>query len=63
LDLLEQRRVAGRLDEISTLTYRLETIARRKLEALTDLKQSLLQKAFSGELTAQPEQALRNVAA
>jgi hypothetical protein len=31
----------------------------RKLAAIAELKQSLLQKAFSGELTAQPDRALR----
>ena len=31
--------------------------------ALDDLRQSLLQKAFAGELTAQPDQALKEAVA
>jgi hypothetical protein len=33
-------------------TQRLETIYRQKITALKKLKQSILQKAFTGELTA-----------
>jgi type I restriction enzyme, S subunit len=36
-------------------TQRLESIYRQKLAALTELKQSILQKAFTGELTADQE--------
>ena len=36
---------------------RLETIYRQKLAALKELKQSILQKAFTGELTADKEVA------
>ncbi|EKD09013.1 restriction endonuclease subunit S [Limnospira platensis] len=36
---------------LSAETQRLETIYQRKLEALQELKQSILQKAFTGELT------------
>lgn len=43
------------LDVLSTETQRLESIYGQKLTALAELKQSLLQKAFSGELTAAPE--------
>ncbi len=39
-------------------TRRLETIYQRKLAALAELKQSILEKAFSGELTATPDTAL-----
>jgi type I restriction enzyme S subunit len=34
---------------------RLESLYRQKLAALAKLKQSILQKAFSGELTAEPK--------
>jgi type I restriction enzyme S subunit len=37
---------------LSTETQRLEAIYRQKLAALNELKQSILQKAFTGELTA-----------
>ncbi len=50
--LPKQKRIVAILDELSAETHRLETIYKRKLSALTELKQSLLQKAFSGELTA-----------
>ena len=36
----------------------LENIYRMKLAALAELKQSILQKAFAGELTSQPDRAL-----
>ena len=39
-------------DELRYETQRLEAIYRQKLAALTELKQSILQKAFTGELTA-----------
>jgi type I restriction enzyme S subunit len=40
------------LDDLSLRTQQLSSIYRQKLTALTELKQSLIQKAFSGELTA-----------
>jgi type I restriction enzyme S subunit len=43
------------LNEISAETSRLEYIYQQKLTALAELKQSLLQRAFSGELTARKE--------
>ena len=39
------------LDEISNQVEALEAVYETKLAALTELKQSLLQKAFAGELT------------
>ena len=39
-------------DELRNETQRLEAIYQQKLAALTELKQSILQKAFTGELTA-----------
>lgn len=47
--------INGLLSEIGAVhneVVSLESIYRQKLSALTELKQSLLQKAFSGELTA-----------
>lgn len=56
-----QEIVAKRLDELSVETHRLERVLRQKMIALAELKQSLLQKAFSGELTAgkAPSDAIR----
>ena len=34
----------------------------QKLQPLAELKQSILQKAFSGELTSPPSQAIREAA-
>ena len=59
----EQKRISAKLDEIRTQTQRLETIYQQKLDALAELKQSILQKAFSGELTALPERELEEAVA
>ena len=50
--LSEQINIAQKIDEIASETQRLEAIYRQKLAALKELKQSILQKAFTGELTA-----------
>jgi type I restriction enzyme S subunit len=62
LNLFEQRAIAKRLDELAERTRRLATTCRRKIELLVSLKQSILQKAFSGELTLLPSQAIEEVA-
>jgi type I restriction enzyme S subunit len=46
-----QARSAKRLDELREETQTLESLYRRKLAALAELRQALLQKAFAGELT------------
>jgi type I restriction enzyme, S subunit len=51
-ELQEQRKVVRQLALINAETQRLEIIYQEKLVALTELKQSILQKAFTGELTA-----------
>nr|WP_281720616.1 restriction endonuclease subunit S [Nitrosomonas nitrosa] len=48
----EQKKISDRLDSIGSETARLETIYQQKLKDLAELKQSLLKKAFSGELTS-----------
>ncbi len=53
--VVEQGNTANMLDAIKDQTDHLELVQRRKLTALANLKQSLLHKAFSGELTADPE--------
>ena len=50
--LPEQERIVAILDEVSESTTTLSDIAKQKLTSLTHLKQSLLHKAFTGELTA-----------
>lgn len=52
LPLLEkQKEIVLQLDKLKAETQRLEAIYQRKIEALKELKQSILQKAFRGELT------------
>ncbi|MBN4078179.1 restriction endonuclease subunit S [Nitrospina gracilis] len=48
----QQFKIVETIESLSKETQRLEAIYQRKLTALAELKQSLLQKAFSGELTA-----------
>ena len=47
----EQQKYVIILDDLISATQRLETIYQRKLEALQELKQSILHQAFTGELT------------
>jgi type I restriction enzyme S subunit len=48
----DQKRYADSFDALISETQRLEAIYRQKITALNELKQSILQKAFTGELTA-----------
>ena len=50
--LEEQRSIVSGIDELHIEIYRLETIYQQKLAAFNELKQSILRKAFTGELTA-----------
>jgi len=46
----DQQTIVQKLDALSSETKKLEAIYRQKILALDDLKKSLLQKAFNGEL-------------
>ena len=46
----EQQRIVAQLDTLASETKRLEAIYQQKLDNLAALKQSILQKAFAGEL-------------
>ncbi|XHX75737.1 MAG: restriction endonuclease subunit S (plasmid) [Stenomitos frigidus ULC029] len=48
----EQNRITDKLDDLKAETQRLEAIYQQKLVSLNELKQAILQKAFTGELTA-----------
>jgi type I restriction enzyme, S subunit len=48
--LSEQKSIVKKLDELSEQTKKLEEIYKQKLADLEELKKSLLQKAFKGEL-------------
>jgi len=50
--LAEQQDIVRRLDDLSVSCRQLATCYDRQLTVLSELKQSILQKAFSGELTA-----------
>jgi type I restriction enzyme S subunit len=51
-ELIEQDRIVAHANTLLENTQHLKAIYRQKLNALTELKQSILQKAFAGELTA-----------
>jgi type I restriction enzyme, S subunit len=59
----QQRSAVTILDTLAAETKRLEAIYQQKLDNLAELKQAVLQKAFAGELTAQPEQFLQEAVA
>lgn len=52
----EQQKIVQKLDALSTETKKLEAIYQQKINDLEELKKSVLQKAFSGELRS-PEGA------
>lgn len=53
--LPEQKAIVQNLNSLAAETKKLETIYQQKLDDLEELKKSILQKAFSGELTAKEE--------
>jgi type I restriction enzyme, S subunit len=61
--LHEQKQLVAALDTLVAQSRSLEAIYGQKVDDLAELKQAILQKAFAGELTTQPEKALREVAA
>jgi type I restriction enzyme S subunit len=48
--LKEQQLIVSKLDSLSAETKKLETIYKQKLTALDELKKSILERAFRGEL-------------
>ena len=58
----EQDRVARRLDDLLDETRRLGEKYELKLFQISELKQSILQKAFSGELTSPSANAIKEAA-
>jgi|CXWL01.1.fsa_nt_gi type I restriction enzyme S subunit len=57
--LSELRRAVARFEELSAETQRLESIYQQKLAALDHLKKSLLHQAFSGQLTRDKGELIR----
>jgi len=50
INIKEQQKIVAQLDELQEQTKRLEQIYEQKIKDLDELKQSILQKAFNGEL-------------
>jgi type I restriction enzyme S subunit len=48
--LQEQKAIVKKLDQLSEKTKKLESLYKQKIESIEELKKSILQKAFSGEL-------------
>lgn len=51
----QQQAIVQKIDALSTETKKLEAIYQQKINDLEELKKSVLQKAFSGELTGKKE--------
>jgi type I restriction enzyme, S subunit len=60
-NLDEQKLIVKKLDLLEFETQRLEAIYQQKLAALNELKQSILHKAFTGELTADKADLMTNI--
>jgi len=58
----KQLTIVAMLDELAEQTRTLRGLYQEKLEDSHDLKQSVLQKAFSGELSSPPTRAIREAA-
>ena len=55
--LKEQEKILDKLERLQKLTNSLDSIYQQKITALDELKQSLLQQAFSGQLTREKDVA------
>jgi type I restriction enzyme S subunit len=62
-ELEEQARIVETLNQLSSCVRQLEELYGKKLSALAELRQAILQKAFSGELTALPGAEMQEEAA
>jgi len=58
----EQRKIGAAIQELAAEVARLEYVYKEKLTSFADLKQSILQKAFAGELTSPPSQVIKEAA-
>jgi len=56
----QRRIIVGKIEDLASETHHLENIYQKKLITLAELKQSILQKAFAGELTTNATQQLVN---
>lgn len=56
--LKQQKEIVATLNHLRENTQNIATICQQKLTFLAELKQSILQKAFTGELTGEPDKIL-----
>ena len=56
-NIFTQRKIVSDIEDLEKTVKRLRSIYLQNLPDLADLKQSILQKAFSGELTGREEAA------
>ena len=63
ISVAEQCAIVSKLNDLSSETHRLQSVYQHKRTTLAALKQSLLHKAFSGALTAQPVSVLQEAVA
>jgi len=56
-----QEQIVAQLDKLQSETKKLEAIYQKKIEDLEELKKSVLQKAFNGELTTDFKQIMEQV--
>lgn len=57
-----QKKIVRTLNDLSEKVQKLTTIYEQKLERLTELRQSTLDQAFTGKLSAKPSTALQDAA-
>jgi len=62
-DILAQRRITLDMDAMRASSERLVAKYEGQLDLLGELSQTILRKAFAGELTAQPERVLQEALA
>jgi type I restriction enzyme S subunit len=60
--LSKQRAIVGELDKSTDATRDLLSLYSAKIGLIEDLKQSILQKAFSGALTSLPSHVINEAA-
>jgi type I restriction enzyme S subunit len=56
----EQKTIVRQLDDLRAETQKMEAVYQKKMDDLDELKKSVLQKAFAGELTSGKEYDLRD---
>ena len=62
MSVTEQRRIAVNIETVFAETLRLEVACQQKLSNFVELKQTILQKAFAGELSALSADAVQEAA-